>query len=268
MPGTARAISIARATSASMSRPCAGRTWMVTSRATSDCHSLRRRAHQHHGAGGERGQERHDRDHRDQCAPGDRALRHDRRFVRGMRRRRARASIRLGVHRAHVGHRSLNRKRAAGPSCSTRRRASYWSIRPMSWVAITTVVPDLLSSTNSRSRRCARVGIDVAGRLVGEQQLRPRDHRARDRGALLLAARQHRRQRAHAVAEPDPVQQLDHLVAIARLVPAHHPERQRDVLVGGHVVEQPEILEHDADAPPQRRERRRSRRSRRRGRTP
>src|SRR5579872_4316526 len=42
--------------------------------------------------------------------------------------------------------------------------------------------------------------VHIAGRLVGEQQLRPRDDGARDRGTLLLAARQHRRQRPHAVA--------------------------------------------------------------------
>src|SRR5579871_2761562 len=35
--------------------------------------------------------------------------------------------------------------------------------------------------------------VDIAGRLAGEQQLRPRDHGARDRRALLLAAGQDRR---------------------------------------------------------------------------
>ena len=55
--------------------PAPGRTWMVTSRATSDCHSLAARPHQHHRAGGERGEERHDGDDRDQRTAGDRALR-------------------------------------------------------------------------------------------------------------------------------------------------------------------------------------------------
>ena len=40
MPGVARAISDAARTSASMLRPGTGRTWMVTSRLTSDCQSL------------------------------------------------------------------------------------------------------------------------------------------------------------------------------------------------------------------------------------
>src|SRR5271154_2020461 len=40
MPGAARASSTAVRTSASMLRPGAGRTWIVTSRPTSDCQSL------------------------------------------------------------------------------------------------------------------------------------------------------------------------------------------------------------------------------------
>src|SRR5215831_6841371 len=36
--------------------------------------------------------------------------------------------------------------------------------------------------------------IHIAGRFIGQQQLRPCDHRARDGGALLLTAREHRRQ--------------------------------------------------------------------------
>jgi hypothetical protein len=48
--------------------------------------------------------------------------------------------------------------------------------------------------------------IDVAGRLVREQKLGAHDEGTRDGGALLLAARQHRRQRVHALAEPDPAQ--------------------------------------------------------------
>ena len=40
MPGMVRAMAAALATSASMSRLAAGRIWIVTSRATSDCHSV------------------------------------------------------------------------------------------------------------------------------------------------------------------------------------------------------------------------------------
>src|ERR1700681_2851801 len=49
--------------------------------------------------------------------------------------------------------------------------------------------------------------IDAAGRLVRQQQLRPRDHGARDRGALLLAAGEDRRQRIHPLTGADPFQE-------------------------------------------------------------
>ena len=97
-------------------------------------------------------------------------------------------------------------------------------------------------------------GVDVAGRLVGEQQFGPHDQRAGDRRALLLAAGEHRRQGVHAIAEADPAQELDDFGAIAAFVAAHHPQRQRDVFVGREMVEQPKVLEHDADSPPERRD--------------
>src|SRR5215211_3970429 len=100
-----------------------------------------------------------------------------------------------------------------------------------------------------------QTGIDIAGWLVGKQELRTRNHRARNRSTLLLAAGQHRRQRPHPfAAESNPFEQLDHFLTIALLVAADHPQRQRNVLVRGEVVEQPEILENDADAPAQRRQ--------------
>src|SRR5579863_1318201 len=54
----------------------------------------------------------------------------------------------------------------------------------------------------------AEIGIDIAGRLIGEQKLRARDYGAGDRRALLLAARQHGWQSRHAFAETHPLQQL------------------------------------------------------------
>ena len=125
----------------------------------------------------------------------------------------------------------------------------------MSWVAITTDVPDLLSSMNRRSRRCASAGIDVAGRLVGEQHLGPRDHRARDRGALLLAAREHRRQRTTCGRRGRPSEQLGDFVAVALFVPADHLSGSATLSIGREVIEQAEVLEHDADAAAQHRQR-------------
>ena len=54
------------------------------------------------------------------------------------------------------------------------------------------------------------VGIDIAGRLVGNEQLGPVDHRPGDGDALLLPAGQRRRAGAGAVGEPDPGQHLAH----------------------------------------------------------
>jgi hypothetical protein len=96
--------------------------------------------------------------------------------------------------------------------------------------------------------------VDIAGRFVGEQDLRLFDQRPGDRRALLLAARQDGRQHMHALAEADPFEKLDHVAAIARLLAAAHAQRQGHVLVGRHVVEQAEILEHDADAAAQERQ--------------
>ncbi len=136
----------------------------------------------------------------------------------------------------------------------TRRRALNWFIRLMSWVAITTDVPSRLSSTKRRMQPPRERRVDVAGRLVGEQDLGLADQRAGDRGALLLPARQHRREGVHAVAEADPAEELDHVGAVARLLLVEDTERQRDILEGGQVVEQAEILEYDADPPAHRRQ--------------
>ena len=89
--------------------------------------------------------------------------------------------------------------------------------------------------------------VERAGRLVGEQELRLRDQRAGDRHALLLAARQLRRQVLSAIREPDPIEVLerDRVALFARN--ALVVERQRHVL--GRVLERDEVkrLEHEAD---------------------
>src|SRR5581483_302697 len=90
--------------------------------------------------------------------------------------------------------------------------------------------------------------VDIAGRLVGKQQMRPRNDRTRDRRALLFTARQDRRQRIHALAESDPFQQVDDFLPIARFFLADHTKRQRHVLVGGHVIQEPKILQHDSNS--------------------
>src|SRR3981081_1266772 len=60
--------------------------------------------------------------------------------------------------------------------------------------------------------------VDVAGRLIGQQELRPRDYRAGYRGALLLSAGKDRRQGIHPLAEANPFQEINDFLAITRFV--------------------------------------------------
>ena len=59
---------------------------------------------------------------------------------------------------------------------------------------------------DKQAQQAARhLGVNVAGGLVGEQQLGLGDDGAGDGGALLLAARQHGWEGMHAIAEADPL---------------------------------------------------------------
>ena len=67
------------------------------------------------------------------------------------------------------------------------------------------------------------IGIEVARRLVGKNQHRVVHQRARDRDALLLAARQLLRKRVHPVLQADPLQHLKRLPLLRRDRRAEHP---------------------------------------------
>ena len=70
--------------------------------------------------------------------------------------------------------------------------------------------------------------VEIAGRLVGQQELGPADEGARHGNPLLLAARELRRIVAEAMAEPDPLERrFGRLEGIAA---AGEFQRQRDVL--------------------------------------
>ena len=96
--------------------------------------------------------------------------------------------------------------------------------------------------------------IDVAGRLVGQQEAGTRDDGAGDGDALLLSARQGGRLVVEVVAKADPAQQFGDMLAHLTFLGARDPQGQCDVVQRRQVVEQPEVLEHDADPPPQRRQ--------------
>ena len=149
-----------------------------------------------------------------------------------------------------VNHRhaaDLHAARAGGHRTGPSARCRGWRC--------TTEVPDLLSSTNSRSRRCARLGSTLpvgssasssCGRAITARAIAARCFSPPER----IGGSAHMR-------SPSPTQCSSSTTSSRKLssVRAHDPERQRHVLVGGHVVEQAKVLEHDADPPPQRRQR-------------
>src|SRR5262245_22487547 len=243
MPGKRRAISAARVTSASRLRLPTGRTWMVTSRATSDCQSLAAA--------------------RTSTTPP----------VVSEARKVMMATIATSARPAIVTLGTIGDTNCGiAPGCGAAVTASMSSFidmnppfvqhQPARVVLIheRNVVrgnddrgAGLVELDEQAQQALRQRRINVAGRLVGEQELGPRNHRARNRGALLLSAREYWRQRPHPLPKPDPLQELDHLVAEILFLLSDDSKRQCNVLIGGHMVDQPKILENHADAPPQRR---------------
>src|SRR5262245_37512465 len=249
MPGMALAIFAAAATSASPSRPGVGRIWIVTSRATADCHSPA-------------------------AAPISTTpptVSEARNVMMAITETSARPAT------ESTGPMDVSRRRTcAGVSTGTLSStsiglASFIVVQPsfvQHQAARIELVHqrDVVGGDDDRGSRLVELDeqpqqalgerrIDVAGRLVGEQELRPADDGACYCRALLLAPREDRRLRVHAVAEPDPVQELADLGAVALLAAAQDAQRQRHVLERRHMVEQTEVLEHDADAAAQGRQR-------------
>jgi predicted Zn finger-like uncharacterized protein len=93
------------------------------------------------------------------------------------------------------------------------------------------------------------VGIDIARRLVGDQQIRLRDNRAGDRHPLLLAAGKGGRASAGAVGKSDPGQHFAYRPLDFLLRPAGNAHRQCDIIEGGQMADQPEVLEDNANSP-------------------
>ena len=107
---------------------------------------------------------------------------------------------------ATVMRRPAPRRRSAPSAMRTRRPQRSASLR--SWVTRTRVACRRRCRPNSRSITCSPVrAVEVAGRLVGEDDLRARAERAGDGDALLLAARQLRREMIGAMRQADLGQQ-------------------------------------------------------------
>src|SRR4029078_2464824 len=96
-------------------------------------------------------------------------------------------------------------------------------------------------------------GVGVAGRLVADQKRRMVDDGARDRDALLLAARELVGPGTGRVREADEPQHLGHLAPDRGRRLTLHSQRVRDVLEGGTVAEELEVLEDAADVAPKER---------------
>ena len=109
------------------------------------------------------------------------------------------------------------------------------------------VVPPSFSFLNSSMISLALARVQVAGRLVGENDLRVRDHRARHGDELLLAARELVRIEILLADDRELVEDVaDHALALGLLDVAIR-ERDVEVLVDGEVIEQVIALEHEAD---------------------
>ena len=86
--------------------------------------------------------------------------------------------------------------------------------------------------------------VQAAGGLVGQQQRRPLHEGARQRDALLLAAREHTRVMRQPLLQPHPLQ---HLARLRLGIPlAAQFQRQHHGLQRGQVRQQLEALEHKA----------------------
>ena len=93
----------------------------------------------------------------------------------------------------------------------------------------------------------AALGVERAGRLVGEEQRRLVGERTGDREPLALPAGEHAGRFLRLVGEAEEVEEVAgaRLRALARRARDHRGERH--VLEHAHALEQVEELEHDAD---------------------
>lgn len=90
--------------------------------------------------------------------------------------------------------------------------------------------------------------VDVAGRFVGDDQLRATDDGASDRHALLLPARQRRRPGTGAIRKANPGQHLTDRALDLFLARPRDPQRQSHIIKCRQMANQPEVLEYHSDA--------------------
>jgi hypothetical protein len=106
-----------------------------------------------------------------------------------------------------------------------------------------------ISRFSSKNSSCISrgLGVEVAGRLVTQQQPGRQQQRPGQRHPLLLAARQLARPVGQALAQPDPHQQA--LGLLGALAPVHAADQagHHGVFQRGELGQQMMELEHEAD---------------------
>src|SRR3970040_1186624 len=95
--------------------------------------------------------------------------------------------------------------------------------------------------------------IQVAGRLIRDDDVGAARHGARDADALLLPRRQSNRRGAFSVEEPHPVERGAPAPPYVAPLQAADDERQRDVVEDAAIVQELVILKDDADTLPKER---------------
>src|SRR6266478_1021593 len=113
---------------------------------------------------------------------------------------------------------------------------------------------DILEASEEAHDLERQVRIEIAGGLIRDEQRRLAHHRARDADALLLADRQFERQRAFHAEQSHLVQGGAYALVDFLQRCRGHGQRQRDVVEHRPVGEQPVVLEHHANAAPERRD--------------
>ena len=126
-----------------------------------------------------------------------------------------------------------------------------WRMSSRSWLPMMTVVPpavDLLEKGDDLERQ---LRVEVAGGLVGQEDLRVVDDGPGDGHPLLFAVGQPRREVPHLGVEVDQAERVEDPPPdlLARL--AQDLQGQGHVVENGPVEEEAEILEDDAHRPPE-----------------
>lgn len=115
------------------------------------------------------------------------------------------------------------------------------------WVDITTAVPSLLAACKRETMARCRLGVEVARRLIGNDDLWFVEQGAGDGDTLLLATREFARHLLGLVAHADFGQHLDDAAGLSSHCRSIRGLQDKtEVAIDGAVVEQLEVLKDDA----------------------